>query len=92
VLSSPDHVLLETAMKEVASATGVNMFSRGALMDQWALGGAPNEDFIAADGMHMNNRGYSCLAEALGSTIATALKQPIAQQTVESAKPRNSAP
>jgi acyl-CoA thioesterase-1 len=80
VLSSPDHVLLENAMREVATATGVNMFSRGGLMDQWALAGAPNEDFIAADGMHMNNRGYSCLAETLGETIATALKQPFAQQ------------
>jgi lysophospholipase L1-like esterase len=80
VLSSADHVLLENAMKEVAAATGVNMFSRGGLMDQWALAGAPNEDFIAADGMHMNNRGYACLAEALGETITAALKQPIAQQ------------
>jgi lysophospholipase L1-like esterase len=80
VLSSADHVLLENAMKEVAAATGVNMFSRGGLMDQWAQDGAPNEDFIAADGMHMNNRGYACLAETLGETIATALKQPITQQ------------
>jgi hypothetical protein len=30
--------------------------------------------------MHMNNRGYACLAEALGETITAALKQPIAQQ------------
>jgi lysophospholipase L1-like esterase len=80
VLRSTDHVLLENAMKEIAAATGVNMFSRGGLMDQWALAGAPNDDFIAPDGMHMNNRGYACLADALGSTIAAALRQPIAQQ------------
>ncbi len=80
ILASPDHVLLENAMKELADSTGVNMFSRGALMDQWAQDGAPNEDFIAADGMHMNNRGYACLAETLGRAIEAALKQPIAQQ------------
>ncbi len=82
VLSSPDHVLLENAMKEIAVSAGVNMFSRGGLMDQWAAAGAPNEDFIAADGLHMNNRGYACLAMALGETIATALKQPVTQQGV----------
>jgi acyl-CoA thioesterase I len=80
VLGSPDHVMLENAMKDIAASTGVNMFSRGGLMDEWALKGAPNDDFIAADGMHMNNRGYACLAEALGGTIAAALKQPISQQ------------
>ncbi len=80
VLRSTDHVLLENAMKEIAAATGVNMFSRGGLMDQWALAGAPNDDFIAPVGMHMNYRGYACLADALGSTIAAALRQPIAQQ------------
>ena len=80
ILASPDHVLLENAMKEIAQSTGVNMFSRGALMDEWAQAGAPTEDFIAADGMHMNNRGYACLAETLGRMIEAALKQPITQQ------------
>ncbi|HTZ69535.1 MAG TPA: SGNH/GDSL hydrolase family protein [Acetobacteraceae bacterium] len=81
ILASPDHVEIETAMREIAAATGVNLFSRGGLMDRWAAEGAPNEDFIAADGMHMNNRGYFCLAQALGGVIATALKQPLPLQT-----------
>ena len=80
ILASPDHALLEAAMKEVAQSTGVNFFSRSGLMDQWAAEGAPNEDFIAPDGLHMNNRGYACLARAVGSSIAAALSQPIAQQ------------
>jgi lysophospholipase L1-like esterase len=80
ILAAPDHVQVETAMREVAAATGVNMFSRGALMDQWAAAGAPNEDFVAPDGLHMNNRGYFCLATALGDVIATALRQPLAAQ------------
>jgi lysophospholipase L1-like esterase len=80
ILAAPDHVQVETAMHELAASTGVNMFSRGALMDQWAAAGAPNEDFVAPDGLHMNNRGYFCLATALGDVIATALKQPLAAQ------------
>jgi acyl-CoA thioesterase-1 len=80
ILASPDHALLENAMREVAQTTGVNFFPRSGLMDQWAAAGAPNEDFIAADGLHMNNRGYACLAQALGATIAEALRQPLAQQ------------
>jgi lysophospholipase L1-like esterase len=80
ILASPDHALLEAAMREVAQATAVNFFPRTTLMDQWAATGAPNDDFIAPDGLHMNNLGYACLAEALGSTIAAALRQPITQQ------------
>jgi lysophospholipase L1-like esterase len=49
-------------------------------MDHWAAAGAPYEDFIAADGFHMNNRGYACLAQAMASVIAAALQQPIRQQ------------
>ncbi len=81
ILASPDHVLIEQALRDVAGAAGVNLFSRGSLMDQWAQAGAPDDDFIATDGMHMNNRGYACLAEALARTIGTALRQPIAQQS-----------
>jgi lysophospholipase L1-like esterase len=80
ILASPDHALLEAAMRDVARATSVNFFPRTTLMDQWAASGAPNDDFIAPDGMHMNNLGYACLALALGQTIATALRQPITQQ------------
>jgi lysophospholipase L1-like esterase len=80
LLASPDHSLLEAAMRDVAQATQVNLFPRTTLMDQWADSGAPNDDFIAPDGMHMNNLGYASLAQALGETIATALRQPINQQ------------
>jgi lysophospholipase L1-like esterase len=86
ILGSPDHVLVENAMHEVAAETNVNMFSRGMLMDQWAEAGAPNEDFVAPDGLHMNTRGYYCLATALGSVISTALRQPLAAQTTPEVK------
>ena len=80
ILAAPEHAVMEETLREIASETGVNLFSRGALMDHWAAAGAPYDDFIAVDGFHMNNRGYACLAQAVTEVITAALKQPIAQQ------------
>jgi lysophospholipase L1-like esterase len=80
ILASPEHGVMDQSLREIASETGVNLFSRGALMDHWAAAGAPYEDFIAVDGFHMNDRGYACLAQAMADAISTALKQPIGQQ------------
>jgi lysophospholipase L1-like esterase len=81
ILSAPEHAQMDLALRDVTATTGVNLFSRGALMDQWAATGATLDDFIAPDGLHMNNRGYYCLAQSLGGAIATALRQPLATQT-----------
>lgn len=80
ILASPEHAQMDEALKEVAVAAGVNLFSRGALMDEWARNGATQDDFIAPDGLHMNNLGYFCLAQAMGTAIVTALQQPLAAQ------------
>ncbi len=89
ILASPEHGILENALKEVAADLGVNLFSRGALMDHWAAAGSPYEDFVAPDGLHMNNRGYGCLARALGDVITTALRQPIGKQVARSSASTN---
>ena len=80
ILASPEHEVMDQAMRDIAGETGVNLFSRGTLMDHWAAAGAPYDDFIAVDGFHMNNRGYACLAQALADRITAALRQPISQQ------------
>jgi acyl-CoA thioesterase-1 len=80
ILASPEHAVMDQSLREIADETGVNLFSRGALMDHWAAAGAPYDDFIAVDGFHMNNRGYACLARAMADVIAAALRQPITQQ------------
>jgi lysophospholipase L1-like esterase len=81
ILSAPEHAQMDEALREIATTTGVNLFSRGALMDQWAQAGLPAEDFIAPDGLHMNNLGYRCVAQALATAIETALHAPLASQT-----------
>ncbi len=80
ILAAPEHVVMEETLHEIAIETGVNLFSRSALMDHWAAAGAPYDDFIAVDGFHMNNRGYACLARAMTEVITAALRQPISQQ------------
>jgi lysophospholipase L1-like esterase len=57
----------------VARDTGAALFSRRALMQQWSQEGAPVEQFIAADGLHHNNRGYRCIAQALASAIVASI-------------------
>ncbi len=80
ILAAPEHAVMDQAMRDIAEETGVNLFSRGTLMDHWAAAGVPYDEFIAVDGFHMNNRGYACLAQAMADIITAALKQPIGQQ------------
>lgn len=83
IMAAPEHTVMDETLRQIAADTGVNLFSRGTLMDHWAAAGAPYDDFIAVDGFHMNNRGYACLAQAMAQVITTALRQPIAQQTTK---------
>ena len=56
-----------------ATETGAGLFSRDALMARWERDGHPRGGFIAPDGLHHNDRGYACLAEALASAIRAGL-------------------
>ncbi len=87
IMSSPENAVMQETLRQIASETGVNLFSRSDLMDHWQAAGAPYEDFIAVDGFHMNNRGYACLAQAMAEVITTALKQPIRQQQAKPPHP-----
>jgi lysophospholipase L1-like esterase len=73
VLASSQHGAMEAALAEVAQETGVGLFSRGALMDAWSRDGAPAVQFIAADGLHHNDRGYFCVAKVLAESIVAGI-------------------
>ena len=60
-----DAILAQAA----ASAGGVQLFSRGALMDALARRGVPETALLAPDGLHHNDRGYDCIAEALARAL-----------------------
>lgn len=73
ILASPDHVQIEQALAEVATATGAGLFSRGLLMDQWQRDGFPYAQFVSDDGLHHNDLGYNCVAKALSAAIVAGL-------------------
>ena len=44
-------------------------------MAAWVQEGAPALTFIAADGLHHNDRGYACVADALADAILHGLRE-----------------
>ncbi len=67
----PGHGAYGVAMAEAAASHHEAMFSRDALMRQWQAQGA--EGMIGPDGLHQSDRGYACLAQALGRAILDAV-------------------
>ncbi len=66
--------LVISAMRGAAAALSVPVFSRTALMRAWEAAGTPPEDMLHADGLHHNDRGYACVAQALASSILRGLR------------------
>lgn len=75
ILDAPRRAEIEQALAEAARATDTGLFSRSALMDRWRAEGYGYERFLAADGLHHNDLGYRCVAEALAEAIVAALRR-----------------
>jgi acyl-CoA thioesterase-1 len=73
ILNAPNRKDIEDALADVAVKSRVNLFSRGALMDTWRDQDSGYDMFLSPDGLHHNDRGYRCLAEALAGAISAAL-------------------
>ena len=73
LLARENEPVFNQILAEVASGTGASLFSRRALMQAWEQGGNPSAEFIAADGLHHNDRGYYCVASALARDIVEGL-------------------
>jgi acyl-CoA thioesterase-1 len=73
LLEKPDEPLFDQSLAQVATETGASLFSRRTLMQGWRREGAPISEFIAADGLHHNDHGYLCVAEALSRSILAGL-------------------
>jgi lysophospholipase L1-like esterase len=43
-------------------------------MDAWAAAGVPNDALLVSDGLHHNDRGYACIAEALSAALVAGLR------------------
>ena len=75
VEAAKSHAVLDAVLADVAKTTGADLFSRAALMDEWARAGLSLADFVAPDRLHHNDRGYTCVARALAASIATSLRR-----------------
>ena len=66
----PGNRRFDAILAEIATTTpGVTLFSRGALMDGWSAAGVAPDALLVADGLHHNDRGYACIAEALADAL-----------------------
>jgi lysophospholipase L1-like esterase len=73
LLAKAAEPVFDQALAQVASETGAALFSRRSLMQGWMHDGAPLTQFIAADGLHHNDRGYLCVAQSLAQVILAGL-------------------
>jgi len=74
VLSRPLHRRIVAELRSVAAAGSAPVFSRAELMRAWEAAGTAPRDMLQADGLHHNDRGYACVAEALASAILRGLR------------------
>jgi hypothetical protein len=79
LLAKAGESAFDQSLAQVAKEAGASLFSRRALMLEWHNDGASLSQFIAADGLHHNDRGYLCVVESLAVAIVAALapNQPV---------------
>jgi acyl-CoA thioesterase I len=79
VISKPNCDGMVSLISATAKAEHIGVFHRFELMRYWYMvEHLPFETFVSADGLHMNDWSYACLAKALGMAIAEAVARPIA--------------
>lgn len=63
---------------ETAKREDVGLFRRFEVMKEWAeVEHLPFNSFVIADGLHLNDWGYACMAKGLGMAIAEAARRPV---------------
>ncbi len=73
IMAAPEHEVMDRALADVAKISRASLFSRSHLMDAWQSAGWPYARFISADGLHQNDLGYRCVAQALADAIVDAV-------------------
>ena len=79
VLAKPNHEGMVSLISTAAKAEHVCVFNRFEVMRRWhEVERMPFETFVSADGLHMNDWSYGCVAKWLGTAIVEAATRPIA--------------
>jgi len=80
IAAFPGNRRFDAILAEIAATTpGVSLFSRGAMMDGWQAAGVPPTALLVQDGLHHNDRGYACLANALAESLLGGLPTGLAR-------------
>jgi acyl-CoA thioesterase I len=88
VLAKPNVQLMVSLIASAAKADHVSLFHRFALMQHWYQDEhLPFEAFVSADGLHMNDWSYACLAKGIAVAIAEAATRPTATAAGPAVRP-----
>ncbi len=70
VLARPDHLAMNDLVEVIGRELDVDVFDRFSIMRNWAEGQRyPMDTFITADGLHMNDWAYDCIANLLADLL-----------------------
>ena len=73
VIAKPDAERMVSLLSTIAKLDSVDLFHRFASMRYWReVKKVPFEVFLAADGLHLNDWSYGCIAKLLAADIAEA--------------------
>jgi lysophospholipase L1-like esterase len=83
VIAKPHAETMVQLIGIAAKSENVDLFHRYDVMKDWRDNGKlPFETFVSADGLHMNDWSYSCLAKSLASAIVEAATRPVAAASI----------
>jgi acyl-CoA thioesterase I len=85
VIVKPDATHMVALIAVTAKQQDVDLFPRYDLMRRWySADHLSFKTFVSADGLHMNDWSYACLAKGLGMAIAEAATRPVLSASADS--------
>jgi len=83
VIAKPDAEKMVKLIGITAKSENVDLFQRFEVMRNWRDGDKiAFETFVSADGLHMNDWSYGCLAKSLAVAIVEAATRPVAAASI----------
>jgi acyl-CoA thioesterase-1 len=83
VIVKPDAAHMVALIATTAKQENVDLFPRYDVMRRWHdVDHLSFKSFVSADGLHMNDWSYACLAKGLGVAIAEAVTRPVLSASV----------
>jgi acyl-CoA thioesterase-1 len=82
VIAKPEAESMVALIATTAKGENVDLFRRFDVMRHWHdIDHLEFATFVSADGLHMNDWSYACMAKGLGNAIAEAAQRPIMSAT-----------